>query len=291
MDIEKTKTLIFPLCLLNFPDERHNKYDKIISYSIVRFAKKLMETIDIEEEGFSQFIKRNKIIDFNKKYKLHKYIIHTCKILSITIGNITGLIYEYEEMNNFEYEYEKQYGKDAQVKVNNKLLFEVRDSKFNERLFRVYCAIKSLIGEKDFCRITLKTISYRMYGFKKLDIFKKEFDSINNYQQLSDRQIKTATEKLMQLKFFEKSTRNKRCTYYSVKQRDENFNTKLSDFLTKRKLDKNKSKIQNQIIDKMINDKYEESLKKIIGTDTGTDTGCKITDINSIEDVLQVLYG
>ncbi|HEY5533736.1 MAG TPA: hypothetical protein VIL99_02170 [Ignavibacteria bacterium] len=204
---------------------------------------------------------------------------------------MSGLIYDYEEVNKFVERYEDKYKRDALVKVGKDLLFDVRDGKFNERLFRVYSAIKSLIGNKDFCRITLKTISYRMYGFKKLDIFKKEFDSINNFQQLSDRQIKTSVEKLMQLKFFEKATIKNRCTYYSIKNRNEEFKIKLSDFLSKRKIDKNKSKIQNIQLDKMIDKKYEEKLKKIIGTDTGTDTGCKITDINSIEDVLQVLYG
>ncbi|HEY5533735.1 MAG TPA: hypothetical protein VIL99_02165 [Ignavibacteria bacterium] len=65
-DIEEVKTLIFPLCLLNYAGEQHKKYDKIMSYSIIRFAKKLMDTIDIEEEGFTQYVKSHKIYDFKK---------------------------------------------------------------------------------------------------------------------------------------------------------------------------------------------------------------------------------
>lgn len=272
----KTFKIIFPLCLFNYPTEITDKYNFIISYGVISFANRLMKSSFIapSEENVENFVSENKIINYDGNNLLESHMIYACMIMGLVIKDINKCIIEYCKVQTYLNNYEKKYGKDAQVKVGSDLLLEVRDGKFSERLFRCYCAIKSILGKKDFCRITNKTIAYRMKGFKKIEIMNLEDVSIN--ESLTDRQISTLTKTLKRIGFIERGTYKRRCTYYSTKFRGDRFNEKLSDFLSSKKVKRECQNIQNEILNNKTANKYEKKIKEMRVNQT---VNCKIYDI------------
>jgi hypothetical protein len=287
----KTLKIIFPLCLLNYPKEKTEKYNLIISYGVVSFAYRLLKNPYDEPsmERLKDYVLENEIINFDENTPLDNHIIYACMITGLVIKDINKSIIEYCKIRSFVESYEKKYGTDSLVKIGSDLLLEVQTGKFNERLFRCYCAIKSILGKSDFCRITNKTISFRMKGFKRLDVMNTE--NVNNNETLSDRQIKTLTINLQRLKFIERGTYKKRCTYYSIKYRGDRFNEKLSDFLSSRKAKRERPNIQNEILNNLTDEKHKKKLEEMREKKT---VNCKIFDIKEAEnenDLQGLRYG
>jgi len=75
----------------------------------------------------------------------------------------------------------KMYGKlnkihregDAIVSINKNLLFDYRDGKLPEDMFRLICAVKSVIGMRNFNKTYKSVLLSRMFGAKNQEILDK----------------------------------------------------------------------------------------------------------------------
>lgn len=288
MNIHK---IIFPLCLLNFPKEIKEKYNLIISYGVINYAYKILNNSYDEPsmESIKDYVLENELLDFNENEILDYHIVYACMLTGLVIKDLNKAMIDYCKVKSYVDDFEKKYKKDSLVKVGSDLLKEVRDEKFPDRLFRCYCAIKSILGKGNLCRITNNTISVRMKGFKTQNIMNSETVNIN--ESLTDRQIKSLTLKLKKLKFIERYTYNMRCTYYSIKFRGDKFNEVFSNYMSSRKAKQGIDKIQNDLIQNAIDEKCKNKLDRLREKKT---INCKIfdiSDLNTATEIQEVKYG
>ena len=268
----KTENLIFPLCLLYFVRQDKIDYNDIITYSLVRYAERLLKEDKTDRDGGileeaieEGYLNKELIEQENSSYKpqikLHQYIAISSKIIGVSNISFAGHVKKYNQIENMIYEFESRNGKDATVKINKGLLFEVRDKKFDERLFHIYAGIKAVVCTKDIKRITVERIKYAMHGFKSKKVCGAEgvcYNKLNNGKEvlmqlnsggfnmtvcelLTDRQIKTSIDKLRKLKFIEYYTYKRRVTYFTTNPayRGDDFVKLVVEFLKKRRATKN----------------------------------------------------
>ena len=107
------------------------------------------------------------------------------KILNITGGSIENNYNDFETLNSFLHEFEHTYGSDAWTSVKTSYLFDARDGKLPIDLFRLVCAVKSVIGKRNFNKTYKNVILRRMFGAKKPDLMQPE--DKENYEFLSRR--------------------------------------------------------------------------------------------------------
>ena len=144
--------------------------------------------------------------------------------------------------------FESRYGKDAYFRIGRDLLMDAYLGKISEREIRIYAAIRSVLGaNKQYVRITLERISYRMLGYKTREAF---IDS--RIEPITKWKIRTSTKKLVDRGLIVSFTNKSRYTYYStrltldelietvansvakkVKRRGINNNEKYQKFLAK----------------------------------------------------------
>ncbi len=269
----KTNNIYFPLCLLNYidnEDEEENMHStftilpdistiagKLISYGIVEYAKKLERSwsiSQIEDYEICRHIQEQNLTTYQSSDPLDRYIILAAQCLRLKIGDLEITKLNHKHLDDFHYQFENVHGKDAKVKIHRDILFEVREKQFDERMFRVYCGVLSIIGKKPYVRITMKRILYAMLGCKS----EKVFNEIEHKQKLlSARQVKTTIDKLRDRGFFDYVTHAKRMTFYSTKFRDPALNSVVSEGIAKNKLKKEKSKLKSE----MLKNDIEEKLK------------------------------
>lgn len=280
MENNKTDNIYFPLCCLNYDKDISKTAGLLISYSIVEFAKKLENEIELnddDDDKIENYIEENNL----KKsiFPIDNFIILSAIKLKISISSLHWTKKQHSEINSYIINFENKYGTDAKVKIHKDLLFEVRDEKFNERLFRVYCGIVSVIGNKKFVRITNKRISYRMLGFKSEDIYYKEK---SNYKLMTARQIKNCTDKLSEKNLFAKLTYRNRLTFYSTAYRGKKFNEVLTSSIALNKERKEVNRILNKQLTSGVEEKRKEIREKLI-------SGLSINEVKCEMELMKVV--
>ena len=131
-------------------------------------------------------------------------------------------------------------------------------------MFRVYSAILSIIGKKQFVRITARRISYRMQGFKSKEVQENETQKSSIF--LTDRQIRTISEKLCQRGLIDKRTYKKRLTFYSVLYRDAELNDLIVNSITVKKFRREKNRMESEKITIEIDQRFEELKTKFLNS-------------------------
>jgi len=263
--------LYFPLNALRFSDDVNDRYETIIRYSIVEYAYRLMNNFELQDSDYSAIeatvnSKRHGIDDYDPENDLHNYVVFAGNRLNITFGSIESQIYGHGRLTQFIRAYEAKHGKDATVKVNRDLLFEVRDKILDEKLFRVFCAIRSIEGSKQYpVRITNNRIRYRMLGFRKQELYYK---SKCNDKLLTDRQIRLLVDKLDSKGLICTHTHKKRLKYYSSKFSKANFENYITTMLTNKDLQKEKKRLTQNRIEANIQIKLQEEREKFLNDKT-----------------------
>ena len=278
--MDKTYYIYFSLCCLNYDKDISVTAGLLISYGIVEFAKKLEKEIELNDDDYDKI--ENYIENNNLKksiFPIDDFIILSAIKLNISISSLHWTKKNHSEINSYIINFEERHGTDAKVKIHKDLLFEVRDKKFDERLFRVYCGIVSIIGNKKFVRITNKRISYRMLGFKSEDIYYKEN---LNYILLTARQVTTCTDKLSEKNFFGKLTYRNRLTFYSTAYRGKKFNEVLTSSIALNKEKKEVNRILNQQLTSGVEKKRKEIREKLISGLSINEVKCEMELMKAI---------
>jgi len=238
----------FPLCALTYPDTTKNICDMLISYGIVAYSKNLEKTIDLDDDDYTNaedYLDKLNIKTSLYKNKNYIYVCLSCMKLKISLGSFEYTFKKYDKLNNYINDYEYRNGKEPFIRIHKSILFETRDNQFNERMFRIYCSILSVLGKKLFCRITIKNIAIRMLGYRS----KKIFETVNkNDTLLTDRQIKTQIDKLVFKNLIDRITYKKRLTFYTTKYKGKAFETILINSISEKKHKKGKQALKNHFV-------------------------------------------
>lgn len=105
--------------------------------------------------------------------------------LDIKKGSIENAFEIFKELNSFLNEFERTNGGDVWTSVKTTYLFDARDGQLPVDLFRLVCAVKSIIGKRNFNKTYKKIILSRMFGAKKEHLIPPE--NKDEYNKLSRR--------------------------------------------------------------------------------------------------------
>jgi len=229
-DFEKGNQAYFPLQALRFNTDKAVTLDHIISYSIIEFAYYLSRTADLSNTDYertSDFLSAYYHCEYDddltaEAQAMHEddfnsHILMACKIMGVEIGSIEATKTRHSKLNSFIDDYEKRHGKDCKVKIHKGMLFDARDGKIDFELFSLYCAIKSVLGKREFSRITNETLRYRLLGFKKKSIYDSRAKSKHKDNLLTDFQIAQRVIKLQERGLINYVTHRRRLKMFTTK--------------------------------------------------------------------------
>ncbi len=131
---------------------------------------------EIETENLQNEFKTDQEF-MNDCFEFYKYN-QAKNYLSISGGDYETCIKTHEKMKNIFTSTVEKFGKMPHVQLNTSWLFDARDGKIEDQLFRFIVAVKSLIGKKKYVHTNKKNIIFRMYGLKNDEMFAKAPDSI-----------------------------------------------------------------------------------------------------------------
>lgn len=218
---QRDTMLYFPLYSLRYSTDHTKTLDYILCYCIVEYGYRLYSNF-ILKNGDTAWIDRavtkNPIANFNYEDEEHYYVVFASLKYNIKIYDIHSILDKHKAIVNFISYYEYKYGKDVRVKIHVDLLLDTKNNRFDYNLFRLYCAIKSVLGKKSFCRITSDRLRYRMQGYKSQKVY--EIDCAQD-KLLTRRQIEARIEKLIRKKFVSTITYNRRLKFFSTRYRDK----------------------------------------------------------------------
>ena len=121
-----------------------------------------------------------------------------------------------KELYKYIAQFESQFGRDAKFRIHIDLINEIIDGGIKKNEFRVYAAVRSIIGKKLESKATNIGIRLRSSGFKNA---KAKSNSTWNLKPLSRQNVRTALKNLEQEGFIGMVTRkeNNICvTHFSV---------------------------------------------------------------------------
>lgn len=242
------KYLNFPLCCLTYPGK--NYLDLVIAYSVVKYSQKIEESLDPRLCRYDKDYPHG----FDDSNEEHIKILLGAAELNEKIQSIPYLLDRFELMDKHVTEFEDKYGNDAYCSIGKELIYETKNKIFSEELFRILCAIQSVLGKKtQFSRITKETIRFRMWGYKSKKIF--EAKNPSDIKLFTDRVIGKRIELLVAKGFVTKFTYAKRETYFSTRLSEDELIEKVRDkkiYWAKRNLN-TKEQIESEKIRSQIN--------------------------------------
>jgi hypothetical protein len=218
------KFISCPLCALNLKYDYKQLTMLILSFGIVEFSKK--DEWQLPDELLE--LKDEEPKDEDYAYWAYSRVFH------LTGSNGNELIKNHRIVkNNLEFS-ESQNGKDAYFRIGIDLIMNAHKGSFSEREFRVYCAIRSILGSRNpFLRITTDRIIHCMYGYKIKSAFEK-----TNIVPITKRQLRTTIEKLIDKNLITSFTNKKRFTYYSTKLKLPELINAVKKYLEKKRMNK-----------------------------------------------------
>lgn len=207
--------LQFPLCLLSMTSSKNELYKIIEDYAYINFGLKFLPKID--EKIISDYKERVEFIYGEHREELTAGILGQQVIWSgnnqIYCNNLK--VDNYFKACQYIIKFESEYGKDALVRLRKNIISLLKSGEMSERNFRILTSIYSVIGNKDYSSVTYEQIRYRMFGFKKRNIFEIEKQNNPKIKLLTHRKIGTTVKKLEIQGWFTSCRPFNRKKYYS----------------------------------------------------------------------------
>jgi hypothetical protein len=246
----------FPLSSLIYLANNRERLNDLIGYCIIKQADKVTSSNNEINRLFGHLLdeRDSPLLSYNKNSIYHKKILIATSQLGVTIYNVQREIEEHTRVCKAISPYIIRNGNDAYCRIGKKLIFEVREGKFDFKLFSVLCGIQSILRDDKFKRITYDRIRYAMHGYKSKTVFEKENPGI---KLLTDRQLKRLVDLLHAKQFFSRFTYGNRQIFYSTKiDNDE----QLRETVKQSKLFWEKNKSNN--LDKITTLEIQQEIKK-----------------------------
>lgn len=212
----------FPLCTLAFGQNEQERFNAIIDYSIVELGRKAWNRLSSEKQ--QSYLDKwrggngGPPRDFRISDPFHCYVMLGSSIIGVSYSSIESFRKNHAALRDFHARYTSEHGKDATIRIRRDILFDARDKKKpTYREFSVLAAIYSVIGSKQKpVRITQQTIRLRALGYKSRAAYEAGmYERTDETQPLTDWQLRSTIDRLLELKFFVRSTYARRQSFYS----------------------------------------------------------------------------
>lgn len=244
--------LEFPLFFLTLITNKED-LEKITRWCIVDNA---LRRNDLPIQRFKQ-LKQEKLPKDFKSNPWYKSILMSANELKINYQSFIEVMDIYFELDQALELYQNKYGKDAICRIGRDLIFETIEGKSALDLFKVLCAIQSILGKDIYMkRITKEFIRYRMHGYKSKKIMMKENPDL---VLMTDKMLTYRIDKLHRKNFISKLTLKRRLSYYSTWLTDDQLIDHVVWYQSLKKTREKEISSINKTVDKL----YDKKLKEL----------------------------
>jgi len=224
----------FPLCALAFGANETERLNHIVAFGCVDAGGTMLNRLlpEIRAQRADEFASAfSALRDFRKTKPDHVALMLGARELNVQFrGLIAYPLQQADALVAFKTRFEQTHGRDVEVRLATRLVFEVRDkSGMSYREFAILCAVYSCIGAKAFpVRITRDRIQCRALGYKSPATMQAEIaNRTDGATPLSLRQINYTLDALHERQFFARARANERQTFYSHRMGQDELETRL----------------------------------------------------------------
>jgi hypothetical protein len=233
------KFLQFPLCALAFGQDLFTRLHHIISYGVVTAGAEMFKKLDkdILEEKADRIANEPKTPDdYDLKNYWHVAVMIGAHDLGVDILSLERTLKNYQTLDAFVKAFEKKHPGHVLVRFKEHWAFEVRDNNMlTAREFGILCGMYSVLGDKDFARITRDRLIRRALGYKDEAVFKAERWNRDDHEvPMQLWELQRSLDKLDERKFFARARPNRRQTFYALSLSKEQLMERLVVHKTRR---------------------------------------------------------
>lgn len=257
--------LQFPLCCLFYGDNERERVITLTCYAVFRAGARMFDPPNFKPliEFLEEKRKNNQLpLGFDRDYIAHGFGLFAAERMGIKFPDFKGAWDRCQSMEEHVFNYEKQHGPDAQVRIKTAFVFSALAGRISYREFAILCGLYSIIGEKAMTRVTVDRVRHRMLGYRTPSIMAADLPyRYDKAKPLTNRQVEYTLAKLHQNRFFARRTARRRFTYYSIRLNPEELGKRAIDRHTYKDFFRANQSAANKAMDDAIDQKRQQTKK------------------------------
>jgi len=235
----------FPLYALAYGSESKQRLNDIIDYCCVEVGTKESAGMALDEKREAAEELSAKPQGYNPTYPTHLALVIGMKMLNVCNGNAQAMLDGHRSVRQFVQTMTTQHGTSPLVRIRSDLFWSTFKGEMSYRRFSVLCAVYSVIGSKDYCRVTRDRIiagalGYKSAGMISPDLLATRFDGV---EPLTENQVRRTLDELENASLFARVQVSKRKVVFSNRLSRKEVMAKVLSATTKqtKKLRSNRS--------------------------------------------------
>lgn len=207
----------FPLYALAYGSDSKQRLNDIIDYCCVEVGTKESAEMALNEKKEAAEELSAKPQGYNPTHQNHLALVIGMKMLNVCNGNAQGMLNAHGSVRNFVQLMTTQHGPSPLVRIRSDLFWGAFKGEMSYRRFSVLCAVYSVIGSKDYCRVTRDRIiagalGYKSAGMMNPDLLATRFDEA---EKLTENQVRRTLDELESASLFARVQVSKRKVVFS----------------------------------------------------------------------------
>jgi hypothetical protein len=237
--------LQFPLSLLAFGHDLDDRIKSIILYSAYHAGSVMMDKKAVDDiENIIETSTNNTGTKYSKDDDDHRKMALGLSTLSCTGHDYTFHMKQHAKVKEFADMMEKEYGTFPTVRVRKDIVLDAMSAKMNPRDFAVFCAVLSIVGDKDCYKTTRARIISCSLGYKSKEMCSKDKlrhlliirqDGIRKL--MTTKELRTSLDRLENRGLISRCSCGSTCTYYSVRLSYDELKSKVDSIFNDRVVD------------------------------------------------------
>lgn len=207
----------FPLCALAYGAEPKQRLDELISFCCVEVGYKESAGMTLAEKKTKADKLNHKPGGFHQSNSAHLSLVIGMLKLNVGHGVAQTFLEEHERLRGFIRNMNSQHGYSPFVRIRSDLFWEARNGEMDYRRFSVLCAVYSVIGSKDYCRVTRGRIIAGALGYKSAAMMTPEVlaQRTDGVRPLTENQVRRTLDDLENASLFVRIQVSKRKVVFS----------------------------------------------------------------------------
>jgi len=207
----------FPLYALAYGKEPKQRLDELISFCCVEVGYKESAEMTLAVKKMKADKLTNKPSGFHQSNSAHLSLVIGMIKLKVGHGVAQTILEEHERLGGFIRNLNSQHGASPFVRIRNDLFWEACRGEMDYRRFSVLCAIYSVIGSKDYCRVARGRIIAAALGYKSAAMMTPEVlaQRTDGAKPLTENQVRRTLDDLEYSSLFVRVQVSKRKVVFS----------------------------------------------------------------------------
>jgi len=220
----------FPLCLLNVYGNEHEKVNRIVDYSIMRYGEEITaETpaADMRDE-VRRMADNDRPVGLNLHDRTHlSYAVGMIR-LNVCKGRMRSALENIECAKHYIDIFTSEHGRDAEVRIKTTVALDCLNGRMTWRDFSTLAALYSIIGVKPYpVQVHRSMIQARQLGFKSPSIMRAVLEQQKDLRPLTVNQIRYTLDSLENAGWFARVQASRRKVFYSHRMTRDEIKTYL----------------------------------------------------------------